>query len=174
MVTIMAATTPKKTVSESELKKNAKAFEMFWLRPRKFDNQEFVLQMEITKNWNGWKLKDALVQSIGLEVGDTINTEVKVLNGPGLIDNADDTDLFADGEGADWLLENEVGRGSVINAKVKFKYSRAPVGGLEGREVWKLSLVFVEGYNIVREKRLGNELRQFDEDGLESVRHRLL
>lgn len=170
----MAITTPDKTVSESELKNNAKAFEMFWLRPRKFDDQEFILQMEITKNWNGWKLKDALVKSVGLEVGDTINTEVRVLNGPGLIDDADDTDLFADGEGADWLLENEVGRGSIINAKVKFKYSRAPVGGREGREVWKLSLVFVEGYDVVREKKLGDEIAQTNEDILENLRRRLL
>ena len=78
-----------------------------------------------------------------------MNTEVSVLLRPGLIDDADDTDLFASGTGADWLLDNNIGNGSVIEAKVKFVYSQAPVGGREGKEVWKLSLVFIEGYRVV-------------------------
>lgn len=140
------------TISESELKEGAKQFEKFWLRPRNLAGQEVTLQIELTKNWNGWKLKDALVESIGLTIGDTINTEVKVLLGPGLMDEASDTDLFADGKGADWLLDNEVGYGSIINAKVRFAYEQAPVGGPDGDLVWKLSLVFVEGYDIVQKK----------------------
>ena len=105
----------------------------------------------------GWKLKDGLVKSLGLEIGDTINTEVSVLNGPGLIENADDTDLFASGGGADWLLDNDVGMGSIIDAKVRFVYAKAPVGGIEGRDIWKLSLVFVEGYAIIEERCADDE-----------------
>lgn len=140
------------TVDDQELKKGARDFEIFWLRPKKMNLHETVLRMKINKRWGGWKLKDGLVNSLGLEVGDTINTEVSILNGPGLIDNADDTDLFASGEGADWLLDNNVGYGAIIDAKVRFVYAQAPVGGLDGKDVWKISLVFVEGYNIVRER----------------------
>lgn len=136
-------------VSDNELSTGAKAFEVFWLRPKKMTDKEYVLRMKLNRGWNGWKLKDELVRSLGLEIGDTINTEVSVLLRPGLIDNADDTDLFASGSGADWLLENNVGKGSIIDAKVKFVYSQAPVGGRDGKEVWKLSLVLVEGYRIV-------------------------
>lgn len=134
---------------EEELKTGAKAFEVFWLRPKKMHGKEYVLRMKLNKGWNGWKLKDELVRSLDLEVGDTMNTEVSVLLRPGLIDDADDTDLFASGTGADWLLDNNIGNGSVIEAKVKFVYSQAPVGGREGKEVWKLSLVFIEGYRVV-------------------------
>ena len=134
------------------LKKGARDFEIFWLRPKKMANIEAILRMKINTRWGGWKLKDGLVQSLGLVVGDTINAEVSVLNAPGLISETDDTDLFAGGVGADWLLDNDVGMGSVIDAKVRFVYAEAPVGGLEGKTIWKLSLVFVEGYNVV-EKR---------------------
>ncbi len=138
--------------SEDERKAGAKAFEEFWLRPNKKADSIEKVRMMITKKWNGWKLKDELVNSLGLVVGDTINTEVSVLDGPGLIEQEDDTDLFASGEGADWLLENNIGLGSIIDAEVKFVYSRAPVGGLNGREIWKLSLVFIKGYAIIRER----------------------
>lgn len=138
------------SVTNSDLVKGGKDFEVFWLRPKKMANTEAILKMRVNQPWGGWKLKDGLVESLGLEVGDTINTEVTVLNGPGLIENADDTDLFASGAGADWLLDNDIGQGSIFEAKVKFVYAKAPVGGLAGRDVWKLSLVFIEGYGINR------------------------
>ena len=112
--------------------------------------------MKINKKWGGWKLKDEVVESVGLEVGDTINTEVSILCGPGLIADSGDTDLFASGKGADWLMENEVGKGSVIDAKVKLIYSPAPIGGVEGKVIWRLALVFLEGYEIIQ-KRIENE-----------------
>ena len=146
-----------------ELEAGARDFEKFWLRPKNMANKEVVLRMKINKRWGGWKLKDELVQSIGLVVGDTINTEVSVLHGPGLIANADDTDLFADGLAADWLLNNNVGVGSIIDAKVRFMYCKAPVGGLESRDVWKISLVMLEGYNIIQEATL--DVDKEDRDG---------
>mgnify|MGYP003300494634 CR=1 FL=1 len=148
----MSDQTIEKIIDISELEKGAKDFEIFWLRPKKMANKEAILRMQINKKWGGWKLKDGLVESLSLEVGDTINTEVSILNAPGLIEDADDTDLFASGEGADWLLANDIGFGAIIDAKVKFVYAKAPIGGLDGREVWKISLVFVEGYHVV-EKR---------------------
>ena len=144
----------KSMIAEDILRAGGKSFEFFWLRPKKMASKEAVVRMKINKKWGGWKLKDGLVQSLGLVVGDTINTEVSILFAPDLIDDASDTDLFASGKGADWLLDNDVGYGSIIDAKVRFVYSKAPVGGLEGKEVWKISLVFVEGYGIVKERNV--------------------
>ena len=151
-----------KFMNDKELENGAKQFEMFWLRPKKMANKESVLRMKLNTKWGGWRLKDELVTSLGLEVGDTINSEVSVLNAPGLIDETGKTDLFASGKGADWLLENNIGQGSIIDAKVRFVYAKAPVGGRDGKEVWKLSLVFVEGYNIVKERTLENEQNDTD------------
>ncbi len=162
------------SVNVNDLEQGAKDFEVFWLRPKKMANKEAVLRMQINKRWGGWKLRDGLVNSIGLEVGDTINTEVSILNAPGLIDDANDTDLFASGKGADWLLDHDVGFGSIIDAKVKFVYSRAPVGGLDGKEVWKISLVFVEGYSVVKERATKEEHIQFEESSSFTTLKRLL
>lgn len=154
----MSSEIKKNTTTENKLKEGAKVFEMVWLRPKKIekDGIEVDLRMKINKKWGGWKLKDEVIESVGLEVGDTINTEVSILCGPGLIADSGDTDLFASGQGADWLLENEVGKGSVIDAKVKLIYSPAPIGGVDGKEIWRLSLVFLKGYEIIQ-KRIENE-----------------
>ena len=141
---------PQITGDKTDYEAGAKEFEFFWLRPKKMAGHEAVLRMKINKKWSGWKLKDELIDSIGLTIGDTINTEVTVLNAPGLIRSADDTDLFADGINADWLLENDIGVGSIIEGKVRFMYSKAPVGGLESKEVWKISLVLLEGYKVLQ------------------------
>lgn len=139
------------TDDKAILDQNAKKFEVFWLRPKKMNGSEAVLRMQLVKKWGGWKLKDELVRSIGLEVGDTMNTEVKVLGGSGLIDADESVDLFASGKGADWLLDNDVSCGSVIDAMVRFVYSKAPVGG-NSKEIWTISLIFLEGCNIVEKK----------------------
>lgn len=157
----MSNTHNERSVTDKNLEKGGKDFEVFWLRPKKMSNKEAILRLHINKRWGGWKLKDGLVESLGLEIGDTINTEVSVLNGPGLIENADDTDLFASGVGADWLLDNDVGMGSIIDAKVRFVYAKAPVGGIEGRDIWKLSLVFVEGYAIIEGRCANDEENDF-------------
>lgn len=143
--------------ADTDLEKGGKDFEVFWLRPIKMANAEATIRMQINTRWGGWKLKEGLVNSLGLQVGDTINAEISVLKRPGLIDDADDVDLFASGVGADWLLDNNVGSGSIIDAKVKFVYAPAPVGGIEGREIRKLSLVLIEGYNIVKERSTDDE-----------------
>lgn len=158
----MSSEVKKNVIAESELKEGAKVFEMAWLRPKKIENSniEVTLRMKINKKWGGWKLKDEVVKSVGLEVGDTINTEVSILCGPGLIDDLGDTDLFASGKGADWLLENEVGKGSVIDAKVKLIYSPAPIGGVEGKVLWRLSLVFLEGYEIIQRRIESGGIKQ--------------
>lgn len=163
-----------KSVNNLDVERGAKEFEMFWLRPKKMALHETVLRLQINKRWGGWKLKDELVNSLGLEIGDTINTEVSVLNAPGLIADEDDTDLFASGEGADWLLDNNIGLGSIIDAKVRFLYTKAPVGGIDGKDVWKVSLVFLEGYSIVRERTSIDEQFQLEETPALAALKRLL
>ena len=129
----------------------------FGFAPKKWQGERLCCELKLIRNGGGWKLKDELVTSLGLEVGDTINTEITVLEGPGLIDEMDTTDLFASGKGADWLLDNCVSKGSIIDAKVKFFYTSVPVGR-EDKVIWKVSLVFVEGYNIIKERDKQDEL----------------
>lgn len=142
--------------SDDDLERGAKAFEIFWLRPKKMAGTEIILRMRIMQKWGGWRLKDELVLSMGLEIGDTINAEVRILNGPGLIRDEDNVDLFASGKAADWLLDNDIGLGSVIDVKVKFEYLKAPVGP-NGKDVWTASLILLEGYNVVEQRSTNDD-----------------
>ena len=134
--------------NEVELHEGGKLFEQFWLRPKKYENQTAQIRLRINRKWGGWKIKDELVESLGLEVGNTISTEVTPLLTSNIIDDDNDTDLFASGEGADWLLKNGVCVGTVVDCKVRFSYFKAPFGK-NGQEVYAIALVFVEGIGVV-------------------------
>lgn len=135
-------------INQDDLREGGKLFELFWLRPKVYAGKSVPIRLRINKKWGGWKVKDELIQSLDLEVGDTISTEITPLLTSGIIDDDNDTDLFASEGGADWLLENNVGVGTVIDCYVKFVYSKAPVG-LNGKSVYKISLVFEKGISVI-------------------------
>lgn len=140
-------------IPEEELAAGARVFELFWLRPSRYAGREVNLRVMVNGRLGGWKLKDGLVSSLGLKVGDTVNAEVTVLLGPGIISDSDDVDLFADGDAATWLLDTILRAGSaegcVVDVRVRLAYETAPVGGPEGRSVGKASLVLLEGIRYV-------------------------
>ena len=135
-----------------ELRQGAELFERFWLQPVRYMDQEVKLRLKINKKFGGWKVKDELVERLGLQVGDCINTEVSVELGPGIIDDDGDTDLFADGKAAEWLVDTVLNdtknknrvEDRVIDCVVRFSYCRAPVGPKE-KEINKVTLVLVKG-----------------------------
>lgn len=135
-------------IDEKDLHNGGELFEMFWLRPKLYKDQTTVIRLRINKKWGGWKLKDELVDMLGLEVGNTISTEVTPFFITGKIDDVDDMDLFASDAGADWLLENDVKIGTIIDCRVRFSYCKAPVGA-NGKDINKASLIFEEGLNVV-------------------------
>lgn len=135
-------------VTDEMLRKGAEKFKLFWLRPSKFIGEIVPLRLRINKKYGGWKVKDELIRAVGLEVGDTISTEVTIELKKGIIDDDDDTDLFASGEGADWLLENASTPGHVVDCYVRLSYCKAPIG-VNGKVINKVSLVFVKGIKYV-------------------------
>lgn len=135
-------------VSDEMLKEGAKKFEHFWLRPVRYAGEIVPVRLRINKKWCGWKVKGELIRSLGLDVGDCISTEVTVKLTQGIIDDEDDTDLFASGNCADWLLENAAKLGSVCDCYVRLAYNKAPVGK-DGKILDKVSLVFVKGIRYV-------------------------
>lgn len=135
-------------IKEEDLKNGGRLFELFWLRPKNYAGKEVPLRIRINKKWGGWKVKDELVSSVGLEVGDTISTEITPFFTTGMIDDDAGTDLFASAQGADWLLNNNVKVGSIVDCFVRFSYSSAPVGP-NGKDVSLISLVFLQGIAVV-------------------------
>lgn len=137
-----------KIIEKKILEERGKLFEFFWLLPKRYANQTVIMRLRINKKWGGWKLKDELVSSLGLEIGDTITTEITPYFTNNIIDDDDDTDLFASADAADWLLKNNVGIGTIIDCSVRFVYSKVPVGFKE-KAINKISLVMVEGFSVV-------------------------
>lgn len=148
-----------------ELRRGAELFERFWLQPARYMDCEVKLRLRLNKKFGGWKVKDELVEELGLQVGDCINTEVSVKLGPSIIDDDGDTDLFADGEAAEWLVNSVLNdpdnkgqvEGRVIDCLVKFSYCRAPVGPKD-KEINKVTLILIKGlksYGIEAKENLG-------------------
>lgn len=136
-------------VDEDQLKQGADKFEKFWLRPARYIGEVVPLRLRINSKWGGWRVKDELIQALGLDVGDTISNEVSVFLSKGIIDDDDDgTDIFASNEGADWLLDNATYPGSIVDCYVRFTYCKAPIG-INGKIINKVSLVFVKGIRLV-------------------------
>ncbi len=142
----------KENVSEEELKEGAIKFEKFWLRPQRLAGETVPVRLRINKKFSGWKVKDELIRAIGQSVGDSITTEVTVQLGNRLIDDDGDTDLFADGDAADWLLDQIINagvvEGSVIDCYVRFIYCRAPVGA-NNKMINKVCLSLIKGIKYV-------------------------
>lgn len=139
-------------ITDEALRDGANRFERFWLRPQREAGRIIPVRVRINKKFSGWKVKDELIRAVGLTVGDCISTEVSVQMGNSIIDDHGDTDLFADGEGADWLLDQVIKAGAVegciIDCFVRMIYCRAPVGA-NNKMVNKASLNFVSGIRYV-------------------------
>lgn len=139
-------------VNEDVLHEGANTFERFWLRPQRLAGRIIPVRLRINRKLGGWKVKDELIRAVGLTVGDSITTEVSVQLGNSIIDDNGDTDLFADGEGADWIIDqitsSGVVEGCIIDCYVRLIYCRAPVGQND-KMVNKASLVFVSGIRCV-------------------------
>lgn len=144
------------TITEDDLREGARAFELFSLLPKTMDGKTAWIKMKINKKWGGWRLKDELVEAMGLEIGNTINTEITVLEGPGLCRDEDDVDLFASGDVAQWLLMNDVGQGSEIEGKVKFVYTSSPVGRND-KVIWTIKLILLDACRIIKEREYKKE-----------------
>ena len=130
------------------LKEGAKQFELFMLRPKRYNNQKVMLRLRINKKWSGWKLKDQLIRSLHLEVGDTISTEVTPYFTNNILEQIDDTDLFASGDCADWILDNNVNIGTIIDCEVRFVYTKAPIGP-DNKTIYLASLIVEKCLTVV-------------------------
>lgn len=139
-------------VNDKDFCAGAEVFERFWLQPSDYAGQKIKLRLRLNRKFGGWKVKDELIKALGLRVGNSINTEVSVLLGPGIIDDNGDTDLFADGEAAKWLIDTVLNdeknrgvvEGRIIDCVVKLAYCLAPVGD-NNKQVNKVTLVLLRG-----------------------------
>lgn len=89
----------------------------FLLRPVRYQGLEIELSMQVISELTGSTLKDDIVKTLGLELGNTLSVDVNVLEKDGTILTDRKISVYADKENADWL--EGVSPGNVIRAKVK-------------------------------------------------------
>lgn len=116
--------------------------------PNVFINQSIVARIKINEKWSGWKVRDDIISRLQLEVGATIVNRVSVYFTNGLSADVNDIALFASGKGADWLIDNKVGAGDVIDCQVKLSYTNLPAGP-QRSEIPNVSLIFEKGRAVI-------------------------
>lgn len=89
----------------------------FLLRPSRYQGIELELAMKVVSELSGSTLKDDIVRSMGLELGNTLSVDVNVLKADGSVLSNRKISVYADKENADWL--EAVTPGNIIRAKVK-------------------------------------------------------
>ena len=149
--------------NNATLEAGGKLIEQFCLRPNKYANQTAVVRLHINSKWGGWKLRDDLVERLGLEIGDTISTSVTPEYTEGLSNEVEDIDLFASGSGAEWLIMNKVTMGTIIDCEVSFSYVKVPIG-INGKESYRASLIFEKGFAIIEHTSVCNKQENDEED----------
>lgn len=144
------------SINLESVEQGGKLAELFCLRPKLYKDKQVTLRVKINSKWGGWKLRDDLVTGLGLEIGNTIVTTVSPLYTNGLSADASNIDFFASGKNIDWLLENKVPAGSVIDCQVRFSYAEVPMG-YEQKKILKVSLIFEKGFNVIIDDSISDE-----------------
>ncbi|MBD5507434.1 MAG: DUF4062 domain-containing protein [Lachnospiraceae bacterium] len=89
----------------------------FLLRPVKYQGIEIELEMKVVSGLSGNSLKNDIVKTLGLELGDTLSVDVYILGKDGEILIDHQISIYADKENADWL-ENVL-PGNIIRAQIR-------------------------------------------------------
>lgn len=95
-------------------------FKKFLLRPKKYSGEHGELTMRIAGDLRGRTVKDQIIKSFGLSLGDAVTCDVDVYDSKGNL-IIKEFDLYADGDYADWLETTT--KGSIILADVQLTFA---------------------------------------------------
>ena len=141
--------------SNEDYTDGAELFRRFVLLPKRYSGREVVLRVRMDGQFGTWKIRDELFEAFGFDPGDAIFGNDATVIGADM-DDIDDSvrtiDFFADGESADWLLENRVGTGSIFEGRFRFDYK--PVESIAKRTTGSVTaniaaLILLEGKSII-------------------------
>jgi len=135
---------------KEDYKEGALAYKRFILLPERYRDREAILRIRFDGKFGTWLVREALFDAYGLNRGDTLFcNDISVL-GVDYSDIDDDSvtiDMFAEGKCADWILDNELTVGSIVEVKCSFAYEF--VQGPEREGYKKAVLIMKEGLRII-------------------------
>lgn len=149
-------------ISKDQYKDGAILFKRFMLLPEKYKNTEATLRVRLDGKFGTWLVREALFEAYGLDRGDTIFcNDVSVL-GIDFSDIDEDSatiDMFAEGKSADWIIDNNITLGSIIEAKFLLAYEY--VEGVKESGYKKAVLIMKMGNSIIgQEKNIASKVNK--------------
>lgn len=149
-------------------KDGANAFRKFVRRPERYKNEEHVLRIKLEGKFGGWRLREDVYQAfLGTGVKDFLFiNDVNVLGRENNDVERDNwlVDCFAVGSVADWIDDQDVTQGDIIEGKFKFAYELVKNGAntrgvAEAHDSEIANLILLEGY-----KKLSSDDMQDEDD----------
>lgn len=148
----------KQNISEDQYKAGVILFKRFMLLPERYKDMEATLRVRLDGKFGTWLVREALFEAYGLDRGDTIfcnDVSVLGVDFSDIDEESATIDMFAEGKSADWIIDNNVTLGSIIEAKFMFAYEY--VEGSKEKGYKKAVLIMRVGNSIIgQDKNMGS------------------
>ena len=153
--------------SVESYKDGANAFRKFVRRPGRYKNDEHVLRVKLEGKFGGWRLREDISKAfLGTDTRDFLfMNDVNVLGAKNNDVERDNwlVDCFAEGAVADWIDDQDVTQGDIIEGMFKFAYELVKNGaGTKGVEAAHDScfanLILLKGYKKINSEDMKDEV----------------
>ena len=158
----------------SEIKsyeEDASLYRHFLLMPEKYKGQTAHLRVVMKGKFSGWRLRASLLKAFGFEEGNVLfmnNVVAMGIDTSDIEDSVLDVDCFAEGEAANWVLDEKVTTGTVFEGEFEFRYELVKgVAGVKGSirsEDAKIAmLVLKKGIKVIEHGTIKKDTENVDE-----------
>jgi len=166
------------TSLESEkFKEGASLYRRFLLMPEKYKGTTALLRVIMKGKFSGWRLRASLLNAFGFEDGKVLfmnNVVALDIDTSDIEDSVLDVDCIAEGEAAEWILDQNVTTGTVFEGEFEFGYELVKdVVGMKGSsrsEDAKIAmLILKKGIAVVEQRKSNVEIEVPKEKALADI-----
>ena len=159
------------TTSESDrFKEGASLYRRFLLMPEKYKDNTAFLKVIMKGKFGGWKLRASLINAFGFEAGNVLfmnNLEALDIDTSDIDVNVLDVGCIAEGEAAEWVLDNEITTGTVFEGEFELRYQLVKdIAGIKASprsEDAKIAmLILKKGIDVIERRDEKAEIEEID------------
>lgn len=143
------------STSTDEYAVGSQTYRKFIVLPERYKNTEVFLRVRINGTYGSWQQRDVLFEAYNLPPGDALRINDITVLGADLSDiDADGgiLDLYAEGSAADWLLDNNVSKSSILEGKFRLMYETVKDITTRG-DAKMAAMLLLEGISVTNKKR---------------------
>ena len=141
----------------------ASLYRRFLLMPEKYKGKTALLRVLMKGKFSGWRLRASLINAFGFEDGNVLfmnNVVALGIDTSDIEDSVLDVDCIAEGEAAEWILDQNITTGTVFEGEFEFGYELVKgVVGVKGSprsEDAKIAMLVLKKGIAVIEQRKSN------------------